>query len=84
MVGKILTLYGFKLRYVDIINVYTVDITKIIKSFLQKYVLHYDPVQLKFQYQHGAFDIKILKGKLCGKNTFIVQLNIEEHQKNTE
>lgn len=26
-------LYGFKLRYVDIINMYTVDIIKIIKSF---------------------------------------------------
>lgn len=36
LVGKILTVYGFKLRNVDIINVYTVDIIKIIKSFLQK------------------------------------------------
>lgn len=31
------------------------------------FFFHYEPVQLKFQYQHGAFDIKILKGKLCGK-----------------
>lgn len=36
LVGKNLTLYGFKLRYVGIINGYTVDIIKILKSFLQK------------------------------------------------